>query len=105
MQTPSPAQPTQHQHQQQYRFLAVLDYEATCESDNKKLPGPQEIIEVPVVVLDASRPGAPVHAEFHRYVRPVCVPQLTAFCTSLTGIRQETVNAAEDYCTVFAQLT
>ena len=68
--------------------LLVLDFEATCD-DNRSF-GPTEIIEFPVVFVElASR--SIVH-EFHTYVRPVAIPELTPFCTQLTGIEQSTVD-------------
>jgi len=68
-------------------FLAVLDFEATCE-DGVQLK-PQEIIEFPTVLVNA-RTGQ-VAAEFHHYVTPDVNPVLTAFCTELTGITQDMV--------------
>ncbi len=55
---------------------------ATCDSNRSF--GPQEIIEWPVVVVDTQLQKEV--ACFHKYVRPVHQPQLTAFCTELTGI-------------------
>lgn len=66
------------------QILLVLDFEATCEKDSKTFLN--EIIEIPVVMLDLSRNR--VIAEFHRYVKPVVNPKLTPFCTELTGITQ-----------------
>ena len=42
-------------------------------------------------------------ATFHEYVRPVQHPNLTHFCTDLTGIVQETVENADDFVQVFAR--
>ena len=67
-----------------YNYYCVLDFEATCD-DVKRLSN-QEIIEFPVVVVDAHT--FEVTAEFHKYVRPVWNPVLTKFCTELTGILQ-----------------
>lgn len=69
-------------------YFVVLDFEATCER-NKATQQPQEIIEVPSVLLD-SRSLQQV-AEVQLYVRPVARPTLSEFCTELTGITQETV--------------
>lgn len=69
-------------------YLCVLDFEATC--DEKNPPFPQEIIEVPTVLVNA-RTGK-VEAEFHHYVTPDVHPKLTRFCTELTGITQDMVN-------------
>lgn len=43
---------------QQWRYLAILDFEATCES-KKKTFGPQEIIEFPVVFYCKYRKSNP----------------------------------------------
>ena len=49
----------------QFRYLAVLDFEATCIRDGRI--NPQEVIEFPLVLLD-TRTGQTV-GEFHRYCR------------------------------------
>lgn len=63
--------------------LLVLDFEATCDSEKFS---PPEIIEFPVVVFDTAT--LRIEEEFHQYVRPTVNPQLTPFCTQLTGIQQ-----------------
>ncbi|KAJ3228685.1 hypothetical protein HDU81_005995 [Chytriomyces hyalinus] len=87
--------------QQQFRYLAVLDFEATC--DDKVNLSPQEIIEFPTVVIDTAQPLFPVVKEFHSYVKPTFHPTLTPFCTSLTGIQQETVDKAPIFNVVWEQ--
>uniref|UniRef100_A0A0G4H1V6 2'-phosphotransferase n=1 Tax=Chromera velia CCMP2878 TaxID=1169474 RepID=A0A0G4H1V6_9ALVE len=92
-----------------FEFL-VLDFEATCIEGQKI--DPQEIIEFPVVPVssDATRPpwryedtaGQIRNLHFHSYVRPEHFPELSEFCTNLTGIQQETVNAAPPFREVFA---
>ncbi|KAA3673758.1 ERI1 exoribonuclease 3 [Paragonimus westermani] len=49
----------------------------------------QEIIEFPVVKVNAQTLLS--ESEFHHYVRPVVHPELTDFCTELTGIIQDMV--------------
>lgn len=73
-----------------YETLVVLDFEATCREGEP--PEPQEIIEFPSVLVSL-REGAVV-AEHESFVRPVFHPRLGAFCTELTGIRQEDVDGA-----------
>jgi len=75
-----------------YRYLCVVDFEATCVEEGFNVIA-HEIIEFPVVVIDLFDNGKTVH-EFHSYVRPTERPRLTEFCTRLTGIKQETVDAA-----------
>jgi len=48
-----------------------------------------------MVVLDVK--SLTVKTSFRSYVRPRFKPHLTTFCTSLTGITQETVNEAETF--------
>jgi ERI1 exoribonuclease 3 len=68
------------------RYLLVLDFEATCGEEGGFPQDQMEIIEFPTIVYDLQ-----VKKEvgrFHEYVRPVIRPQLTEFCTGLTGITQ-----------------
>ncbi|CAD7943729.1 unnamed protein product [Amoebophrya sp. A25] len=81
-----------------YSYFAILDFESTCEWDHSLDP---EVIEFPTVILDAET--LEVVAEFREYVRPVVNPNLTRFCTTLTGIRQETVNQADYFPNVYAR--
>ena len=66
-------------------MLAVLDFEATCFNDKRTFK--QEIIEFPVVLIDAQT-GNQIGEEFHFYLRPKFHPELSSFCTELTGITQ-----------------
>ena len=76
-----------------YSYIVVLDFEATCGRPRPIYP--QEIIEFPVVVFDTRTQECV--GEFQRYVRPVFNPVLTAFCTELTGIDQDTVDAGVSF--------
>ena len=69
-------------------YYLVLDFEATC--DENRTPKPQEIIEFPVLKVNAST--METEATFHSYVQPTAHPILTPFCTQLTGITQDMVN-------------
>ncbi|KAG5490503.1 hypothetical protein JKF63_00623 [Porcisia hertigi] len=84
---------------QAFSHVLVCDFEATCASGSVHYP--HEIIEFPVVVLDTAT--LRIVAGFHRYVRPLRNPRLTAFCTELTGITQEMVDLADPLPTVVAQ--
>ena len=67
------------------RYLLVLDFEATCGEGG--FPRDQmEIIEFPTLVYDLQEKKEV--GRFHEYVKPVIRPQLTEFCTNLTGITQ-----------------
>ena len=67
------------------RYLLVLDFEATCGESG--FPRDQmEVIEFPTLVYDLDERKEV--GRFHEYVKPVIRPQLTEFCTELTGITQ-----------------
>ena len=72
---------------QSFDHFFVLDFEATCLKDRQIEP--QEIIEFPCLKL--SPENFEIKAKFHRYVRPIHHPELSHFCTELTGITQEMV--------------
>ena len=69
-------------------YYLILDFEATC--DNHHPPKPQEIIEFPVLKVNART--LQTEKYFHTYVRPTSHPILTPFCTELTGITQDKVD-------------
>eukprot|EP00929_Paragymnodinium_shiwhaense_P112095 TRINITY_DN80353_c0_g1_i1.p1 TRINITY_DN80353_c0_g1~~TRINITY_DN80353_c0_g1_i1.p1 ORF type:complete len:282 (-),score=29.62 TRINITY_DN80353_c0_g1_i1:376-1221(-) len=70
----------------------VLDFEGTCERDDPTQKSWTEIIEFPCVLLDAET--LQKVNEFHEFVRPTERPLLSAFCTELTSITQDQVDAA-----------
>jgi len=70
--------------------FVVLDFEATC-SDNSTSTTPQEVIEFPSILVDANT--RTVVSVFQVYVKPIFHPQISKFCTELTGITQEQVDA------------
>lgn len=78
---------------QQYDAFLVMDFEATC--DQPVQLEPMEIIEFPVLMVNATT--WQTESVFHTYVRPTVHPQLTAFCTKLTGIVQDTVDGAPTF--------
>ena len=82
-----------------FQNLLVLDFEATCIKD--KIINPQEIIEFPCLVL--STQDWEVKDVFHKYVKPRVHPQLSHFCTELTGIMQETVENELYFPEVFSE--
>ncbi|CAH8652708.1 unnamed protein product [Heterobilharzia americana] len=81
---------------QKFAYFMVLDFEATCERD-KKIEAP-EIIEFPVLMVNPST--FRIEANFHQYVKPTVNPQLSDFCTELTGIIQDMVEDQPDLPTV-----
>jgi len=77
-----------------YDFFLVIDFEATCEGRNLT-EYPHEIIEFPGVLVDG-RTGQLVDS-WREFVKPVINSELSEFCISLTGIRQETVDLADTF--------
>ncbi|GAA5954254.1 hypothetical protein JCM21900_005223 [Sporobolomyces salmonicolor] len=99
---------------QHYDSFLVFDVEATCdriEGTHHKLAFayPNEIIEWPVILLQWRRRDGPDGDntwvlekvdEYHSFVKPTWKPQLTPFCTELTGIEQADVDAAPTFPTL-----
>ncbi|KAI0637192.1 ribonuclease H-like domain-containing protein [Trametes polyzona] len=88
---------------QPYDAFLVLDVEATCVA-GAGFDYPNEIIEWPVCLLrwkdkDAKGKARELEVvdEFRSFVRPTWRPQLSPFCTSLTGITQEQVDNAPSF--------
>lgn len=82
------------------RKLLVVDLEATCWERGAHVQEQMETIEIGALLVDPSG-GAPTR-EFQCFVRPSRFPSLSAFCTQLTSIRQEDVDAAEPFGPAFA---
>ncbi|KAI0262917.1 ribonuclease H-like domain-containing protein [Gloeopeniophorella convolvens] len=96
---------------QPYDAFLVLDVEATC-FQGTDFQWPNEIIEWPVCLLRWSDKGSngmagTLHkvAEFRSFVKPTWRPVLSSFCTSLTGITQEQVDAAPHFPEVAGQFS
>ena len=82
----------------------VIDVEATCSADRRAVPRDEmEIIELGAVLLD----GDDLHEidAFQCFVRPVRHPVLTPFCTQLTTITQQQVDAGLPFARAVAELT
>jgi inhibitor of KinA sporulation pathway (predicted exonuclease) len=62
-----------------------------------------ETIALGVLVVDLR--ALKVVDEFQRFVRPIIHPRLTAFCKTVTGIRQPEVDQAPAYGVVAAELS
>ncbi|KAJ7172693.1 ribonuclease H-like domain-containing protein [Mycena filopes] len=90
---------------QPYDAFLLLDFEATCRLGGN-FDYPNEIIEFPVCLMrwkdrdgdKASR--LEIIAEFRSFVKPSWRPNLSDFCTELTGITQDQVDAAPAFPTV-----
>ncbi|RMG28750.1 MAG: exonuclease [Methanobacteriota archaeon] len=76
------------------KYVAVIDFEATC-SDKGEIPRNEtEIIEFACIMIDRDLKEI---ARFDQFVKPTLHPQLTEFCTNLTSITQEMVNQASSF--------
>jgi len=84
---------------QPYDFFLVLDIEGTCE-EGHTFDYPNEIIEWPICLLgwkDKDQGILEIIDEFRSFVKPTWKPQLTEFCTNLTGITQDKIDAAPTF--------
>mmetsp|Transcript_23438 Transcript_23438/g.23184 ORF Transcript_23438/g.23184 Transcript_23438/m.23184 type:complete len:278 (+) Transcript_23438:221-1054(+) len=70
-------------------YFLVLDFEANCIEPGELIC--QEIIEFPVQALNTKT--LQIDHTFHYYIKPDVVPDLSDFCTNLTGITQNMVDA------------
>ncbi|KAL0486969.1 exoribonuclease [Acrasis kona] len=76
---------------QRFRFLCVIDFEATCDDYNVNHGDQlQEIIEFPAVLLDTE--VLKVVDTFQVFIKPEVEPILTDFCKNLTGITQDQID-------------
>lgn len=85
---------------QPYKYFLVMDIEATCDQGFSSLPV-QEILEFPVLKVNSKTFA--VESIFHEFVRPRVYPQISEFCTSLTGIIQQEVDNSPYFPDVLAQ--
>ncbi|MBO9341725.1 MAG: exonuclease domain-containing protein [Roseiflexus sp.] len=76
-------------------FYLIVDVEATCSDDGSVPRHEMEIIEIGAVLQNACT--FEVASEFQTFVCPVHHPELTGFCTRLTGITQEQVASAPSF--------
>ena len=74
------------------RRVVVLDVEATCWKKGV-FSRKKETIEIGAVLLPLDRAESD-WPEFQTFVRPLKLPRLSTFCRELTGITQESVDAA-----------
>jgi len=84
---------------QKFEYFLVMDFEANCQQGLRL--DPQEVIEFPCLLVRAS--DFTVQDQFHEYIRPVGIPNLTHFCTELTGITQDMVEDKEPFPAVLSQ--
>ncbi|CAF1028119.1 unnamed protein product [Adineta steineri] len=82
--------------EQQFEYIAVVDFEATCEDQQDNYQN--EIIEFPVVLINVQQQT--IVDKFQSYCRPIINPILSKFCTDLTGIEQHQVDSAPTFVEV-----
>src|SRR5579859_1511872 len=73
----------------------IVDLEATCSDDGAVPRQEMEIIEIGAVIQNAK--SFEIESEFQTFVCPIRHSRLTAFCTGLTGIRQDMVANAPQF--------
>lgn len=83
------------------RPLYIVDLEATCWDDRTYTVDEMEVIEIGCVLV--TQKGV-VLDEFSTFVRPKAEPELSEYCTNLTGIRQEDVDRAPTYIEAMCRL-
>lgn len=80
----------------------IIDVEATCTNSGQFPRTEMEIIEIGALLLDAR--SYEVCSDFTAFIKPVRHPRLTAFCTELTTITQEQVDAAPPFAEAMQSL-
>jgi 3'-5' exoribonuclease 1 len=75
---------------QPFDYYLVIDFEANClKDDDERFT---EIIEFPIVCVNAK--SLEIEKSFHTFVKPTIFPEITPFCSLLTGIVQDDVENA-----------
>lgn len=73
----------------------IYDLEATCwQTASERNGRTQEIIEIGALKFNEY---GDLDSRFESFIRPTVHPQLSSFCTNLTGISQIDVNRAETF--------
>lgn len=89
---------------QPFRFYVVVDFEATCEENCPDFEN--EIIEFPLVLLkvDQRKQTIVIVDQLRLFIKPTVHPQLTTFCTQLTGITQDNVDSGIELSDAFSRV-
>ncbi|MGS0724756.1 exonuclease domain-containing protein [Shewanella sp. 0m-11] len=83
-------------------YLVVIDIEHTCTADGSIPPNEREIIEVAAILVSTKNlKSISGVSEFNSFVSPERHPNLSRFCSELTGISQSQVMKAENFSQVF----
>ncbi|MDF1547095.1 MAG: exonuclease domain-containing protein [Bacteroidales bacterium] len=76
----------------------IFDLEATCWEDKQRHTS--EIIEIGAIKINEMQQ---VMSKFNVFIRPILQPQLSEFCTKLTSISQDDIDAAQHFPEVAEQ--
>jgi inhibitor of KinA sporulation pathway (predicted exonuclease) len=90
-----------------FGLVAFLDCEYTCWENSERTSWvdpkyPQELIQFGLANLDVRGNG--YIEKYSRYVCPRINPVLSGYCKDLLGITQDTIDSAEDFCTVAGEI-
>jgi inhibitor of KinA sporulation pathway (predicted exonuclease) len=83
-------------------YYMIVDLEATCSNDGTVPRHEMEIIEIGAVMQNSRT--FEIESEFQAFVQPVRHPELTSFCTELTGITQSQVAGAPMFAESLARM-
>lgn len=75
------------------KWLLILDFEANCGDNIRPSKKNQEVIEWPTLLYNFE--ADILEDTFHEYIKPVVLPEITPFCTELTGIEQVRLRGSE----------
>lgn len=82
-------------------MIIVFDLELTCWGEEDNPPDPwREIIEIGAVKVDLT--DGTLHDTFEMKVRPVFFPQVSDYCTQITGLKQEDFKGAIQFREAYA---
>jgi len=76
---------------QTFDFLCILDFEASCDTKEQMSRADMEIIEFPSVLIHTQT--STIVDDFQQYVKLRKFKSVSEFCTQLTGISQQTLDA------------
>eukprot|EP01084_Bolivina_argentea_P019551 36331_1 len=83
---------------QKFRYLVVLNLEATCAENRKPNPS-QEIIEWSATIIDTKTNEIFDNCKddiFHYYIKPKYNPKLTQLCIQTTNITQQMIDTGHN---------
>lgn len=85
--------------------LLIVDLECTCNDSPPFARNEVEIIEIGAVIGKLGDDSFEIMSHIQLYVRPIYHPQLTPFCTTLTGIGQSLISNAPTLNTACDELS